>query len=135
MVGIYKASSVVCIDQVHFLSTNAHDIPDVLPLATGLIINQTNNIIPMENFLMVRVANSLFSQSDHLNISKNLLLFYMLLNDHNSTVQVLISQTDFSSASYDPGWVAECGMVCIQTVSYKDAYIEFNGVKFASNLF
>ena len=59
----------------------------------------------------------------------------MLLNDHNSTVQVLISQTDFSSASYDPGWVAECGMVCIQTVSYKDAYIEFNGIKFASNLF
>ena len=76
---------------------------------------------------MVKVTNSLFSQSDHLNISKNLLLFYMLLNDHNSTVQVLISQTDFSSASNDPGWVAECGMVCIQAVSYKDAYIEFNG--------
>ena len=119
MVGIDEASGVVNIDQVHFLSTNAHDLPNSFPLATGLIINQTN--VQLDNSLEVRVTNSLFSQSDHLNLSTNLLLFYMLLNDPDSTVQVLISQTDFSSASYDPGWAAECGMVCIQIVSYKDA--------------
>ena len=133
MVGINEASGVVYIDQVHFLSTNAHDLPDVYPLATGLIINQTN--VQMENSLMVRVTNSLFSQSGRLNISENLLLFYMLLNDPDSTIQVLISQTNFSSASYDPGWAAECGMVCIQIVSYKDVYIEFNGVQFLFNKF
>ena len=132
MVGISEASGVVYIDQVHFLSTNAHDLPDVYPLATGLI-NQTN--VQMENFLMVKVTNSLFSQSGRLNISENLLLFYMLLNDPDSTIQVLISQTNFSSASYDPGWAAECGMVCIQIVSYKDVYIEFNGVQFLFNKF
>ena len=79
MVGIYKASSVVCIDQVHFLSANAHDLPDVLPLATGLIINQTNNIIQMENSLMVKVTNSLFSQSGRLNISKTCFCFICFL--------------------------------------------------------
>ena len=129
MVGISEASGVVYIDQVHFLSTNAHDLPDVYPLATGLIINQTN--VQMENSLMARVTNSLFSQSGRLNISENLLLFYMLLNDPDSTIQVLISQTNFSSASYDPGWAAECGMVCIQIVSYKDVYIEFNGDEYS----
>ena len=133
MVGISEASGVVYIDQVRFLSTNAHDLPDVYPLATGLIINQTN--VQMENSLMVKVTNSLFSQSDHFNIFENLLLFYMLLNDPDSTVQVLVSQTNFSSVSYDPGWAAECGMVYIQIVSYKDAYIEFNGVQFLSNKF
>ena len=133
IVGINEASGVVYIDQVHFLSTNAHDLQDVYPLATGLIINQTN--VQMENSLMVKVTNSLFSQSDHFNIFENLLLFYMLLNDTDSTVQVLVSQTNFSSVSYDPGWAAECGMVYIQIVSYKDAYIEFNGVQFLSNKF
>ena len=109
MVGIYEVSGVLYINHVHFLSTDAYDLPGDLPLATGVIINQTN--VPMNNSVVIRVVNSLFSQSDHLNISTNLLLFYMLLDDPESAVQVFVSKTNFSSASYDPGWAAEYGMV------------------------
>ena len=133
MIGIYEASGVVYIDHVYFLSTNSYDQPGVFPLATGLIINQTN--VPMNNSVVIRVVNSLFSQRDHLNISTNLLLFYMLLDDPESAVQVFVSKTNFSSASYDPGWAAKYGLVCIRLMSNKDTYIEFNEVKFLSNRF
>ena len=133
MVGIYEVSGVVQIDQVHFLSTNVHDLPGILPLATGLIINQTN--VQTDTPVVVKVINSLFSQSDYLNISKNLLLFYILVDEPHSTIQVFVSQTNFSSASYDPGWAAENGMVWIRILSSRDAYVQFNDVKFLSNKF
>ena len=133
MVGIYEVSGAVYIDHVHFLSTNAYDLPYAFPLATGLIINQTN--VPMNNSVVIRVVNSLFSQSDHLNIPTNLLLFYMLLDDPETAVQVFVSKTNFSSGSYNPGWAAEYGMVWIRLISNKDTYIEFNEVKFHSNRF
>ena len=89
----------------------------------------------MNNSVVIRVVNSLFSQSDHLNISTNLLLFYMLLDDPKSAIQVFVKKTNFLSASYDPGWAAEYGLVCIRLISNKDTYIEFNEVKFISNRF
>ena len=63
------------------------------------------------------------------------MLFYILVDDPGSTIQVLVSQTNFSSASYDPGWAAENGMVWMRILSSMDAYIEFNEVKFLSNNF
>ena len=132
MVSIYEASGVVCIDQVHFLSTNAYDLPDVLPLATGLIINQTT--VQTRSELVVKVMNSNFSQTECL-ICRNLLLFYILFDDPGSTIQVFVSQTVFSSALYDPGWAAENGMVWMRILSAADAYIEFNEAKFLSNNF
>ena len=133
MVKIYDASGVVCIDQVHFLSTDAYDLPDVLPQATGLIINQTR--VHRGTDVMVKVMNSFFSQTECLVLCTNLLLFYILVDDPDSTIQVLVSQTNFSSASYDPGWAAENGMVWMRILSSQDAYIEFNEVKFLSNNF
>ena len=133
MVGIYEASGVVYINHVHFFSTNAYDLPGGFSLATGLIINQRN--VPMNNSVVIRVFNSLFSQSDRLNMPTNLLLFYMLLDDPESAVQVFVSKTNFSSASYDPGWAAENGMVWIRISSSRNVYIEFNGVNFLSNKF
>ena len=133
MVGIYETSGVVYIDHVHFISTSAHDLHGLIHLATGLIINQTN--VHQDNSVVVKVINSHFLQSECLNTCKNLLLFYILVDDPRSTIQVLVNQTDFSSASYDPRWAAENGMVWIQILSSRDAYIEFNGVKFLYNDF
>ena len=136
MVGINGPSGVVYIDQVHFLSTSAHDPPGVslyLNLATGLIINQAN--VNADNSILVKITNSLFSQAECLNACKYLLLFYILVDDPHSTLQVFVNQTNFSSASYDPGWAAENGMVWIRILSSRDAYIEFNGVKFLDNDF
>ena len=136
MVGINGPSGVVYIDQVHFLSTSAHDPPGVslrLSLATGLIINQAN--VNADNSILVKITNSLFSQAECLNACKYLLLFYILVDDPHSTLQVFVNQTNFSSASYDPGWAAENGMVWIRILSSRDAYIEFNGVKFLYNDF
>ena len=136
MVGINEPSGVVYIDQVHFISTTVHDSPDVLlhlyP-ATGLIINQGN--VNTDNSVLVIITNSLFSQTECLNTCKSLLLFYILVDDPHSTIQVLINQTNFSSVSYDPGWAAENGMVYIRILSSRDVYIEFNGVKFLCNDF
>ena len=135
MVGIYEASAVVSIDQVRFLSTDAHDLYGVWPLATGLIMNHTNVNTNMYNSVVMKVTNSHFLQTECLNTCRNLLLFYILYDDPHSTIQVLVKQTDFSSASYNPGWAAENGMVWIQILSSMDAYIEFNGVKFLYNDF
>ena len=64
-----------------------------------------------------------------------MLLFYILVDDPHSEIQALVSQTNFSSISYDPGWAAENGMVWIRILSSRDAYIEFNEVQFLSNNF
>ncbi|MCY3927405.1 MAG: hypothetical protein OXG81_03935, partial [Acidobacteria bacterium] len=98
MVGIYEVSDVIYIDQVHFLSTSAYDLDNGISLATGLIINQTN--VQANTSVVVKIMNSLFSQTECLNPCKNLLLFYILVDDLHSTIQVLVKQTDFSSASY-----------------------------------
>ena len=133
MVGIYEASGVVYIDQVHFLSTDAYDLPGVLSLATGLIINQTN--VQTSTHVEVKVTNSHFSQTKCLMLCKNLLLFYILFDDPSSTIQVFVNHTNFSSVSYDPGWAAENGMVWMRIWSSMDAYIEFNKVNFLFNNF
>ena len=136
MVGIFEASGVIYIDQVHFLSTSAYDFPGTIftiHLATGLIINQTN--IQVNTSVVIKIINSLFSQTECSNPCRNLLLFYILVDDPHSEIQVLVSQTNFSSISYDPGWAAENGMVWIRILSSKDAYIEFNEVQFLSNNF
>ena len=133
MVGIYETSGVVYIDHVHFLSTDAYDLPGVWPLATGLIINQTN--VQTDTHVEVKVTNSYFSQTECLMLCNNLLIFYILFDDPRSTIQVFVNQTNFSSASYDPGWAAENGMVWMRLLSSRDAYIEFNEVKFLSNNF
>ena len=133
MVWIFEASGTIYIDQVHFLSISDYDLRSGISLATGLIINQTKT--KGETFVMVKVINSLFSQSESLNSSNNLLLFYIFINDPGCIIQVVVNQTNFSSISYDPGWAAEHGMIWIMTLSSRDTYIEFNGVKFLSNNF
>ena len=135
-VGIYKASGIICIDQVHFLSTCAYNLTMGSVVATGLIINQTK--MSTDTSVMLQITNSLFSQAKRncsFNYKINLLLFYILVDDPHSEIQVLVSQTNFSSISYDPGWAAENGMVWIRILSSRDAYIEFNEVYFLSNNF
>ena len=135
-VGINKASGIICIDQVHFLSTCACNLTMRSVVATGLIINQTKtNTVAA---VMLQITNSLFSQDKRncsFNYKTNLLLFYILVDDPHSEILVLISQTNFSSISYDPGWAAKNGMVWIRILSCRDAYIEFNEVQFLSNNF
>ena len=133
-VGINKASGIICIDQVHFLSTCECNLNTFIALATGLIINQTNTNVSVK----LQITNSLFSQAKRncsFNYKTNLLLFYILVDDPHSEIQVLVSQTNFSSISYDPGWAAENGMVWIRILSSRDAIIKFNKVQFLSNNF
>ena len=135
-VMINKASGIIYVDQVHFLSTCACNITMRSVVATGLIINQTKTNINAS--VMLQITNSLFSQAKRtysFNYKTYLLLFYILVDDPYSEIQVLISQTNFSSISYDPGWAAENGMVWIRILSSRDAYIEFNKVQFLSNNF
>ena len=134
MIRIFDASGQVYINQVHFLSTSNYDSRSDISLATGLIMDQTETK-GEENFVMVEVTNSLFSQTESLNSPHNLLLFYILINDPNGRIYVLVNQTNFSSISYNPGWAAENGMVWIRILSSKDAYIQFSGVNFLSNYF
>ena len=131
-IWIFDASGKVYINRVHFLSTSDYDLHDDISLATGLIINQTKG---QENFVMVEIINSLFSQTESLDSPNNLLLFYIFINDLDSRIHVLVNQTNFSSISYDPGWAAENGMVWIRILSSNNVYIEFNGVNFISNYF
>ena len=135
-VGINKASGILCIDQVHFLSTCECNLNKHIALATGLIINQTKT--NTDASVMLQITNSLFSQDKRnclFNYKTNLLLFYILVDDPHSEIQVLVSQTNFSSISYDPGWAAENGMVWIRVLSSRDAIIKFNEVQFLSNNF
>ena len=136
MVRIYEASGVIRINQVHFLSTSAYDMPGGhISLATGLVVNQANMQIENSISLRVNIINSLFSQTEYSNPRRNLLLLYILIDDPHTAIQVLISKTNFSSISYDPGWAAVNGMVWIRILSSKDASIEFNEVHFLSNNF
>ena len=135
-VGINKASGIICIDQVHFLSTCECNLNKYIALATGLILNQTKT--NTDASVMLQITNSLFSQDERIssfNYKINLLLFYILVDDLYSEIQVLVSQTNFSSISYDPGWAAENGMVWIRILSSRDAYVELNEVQFLSNNF
>ena len=135
-VGINKASGIICIDQVHFWSTCECNLNRYIALATGLIINQTKTNINAS--VMLQITNSLFSQAKRtcsFNYNTNLLLFYILVDDPHSEIQVLVSQTNFSSISYDPGWAAQNGMVWIRILSSRDAYVELNEVQFLSNNF
>ena len=104
-------------------------------LATGLIIKQQNNVQAAENIVVVKIFNSLFTRGEGIQFITSLLLLYILVDDSNSTMEVFVNQTNFSSISYDPGWAAENGMVWIRILSSKDAYIQFSGVNFLSNYF
>ena len=135
-VGINKASGIICIDQVHFLSTCECNLNKYIALATGLIINQTKTNINAS--VMLQITNSLFSQAKRtcsFNYKTNLLFVYILVDDPHSEIQMLFSQTNFSSISYDPGWAAQNGMVWIRILSSRDAYVEFNKLQFLSNSF
>ena len=131
MVGINDPSGVVYVDKVHFLSTSAHDLQGTIHLATGLIINQTN--VKTKNSVVVKIINSYFSQTKCLGPCKNLLLFYILVDDPRSTIKVVVSETNFSSMLYDPGWAGENGIVWIRILSSKNANLMFNRVKFLYN--
>ena len=138
MIGFHNVSGTVNIDHVHFLSTTTYNMNMYLSLATGLIIKQQNNVQAAENIVVVNIINSLFSQVEGINSyndKSGLLLFYILVDDSHSSMRVLVKQTNFSSASYDPGWAAENGMVWIRILSSRNPYIEFNMVNFFSNDF
>ena len=135
-IGINKASGIICIDQVHFLSTCACNLIMRNVVATVLIINQTKT--NTDTSVMLQITNSLFSQATRncsFNYKTDLLLFYILVDDPHSEIQVLVSQTNFSSISYDPGWAAENGMVWIRILSSREATIKFNEIQFLSNNF
>ncbi|MCY3927404.1 MAG: hypothetical protein OXG81_03930, partial [Acidobacteria bacterium] len=105
-------------------------------LATGLIINQTNT--QANTSVVVKIVNRLFSQSECFNScnnENNFLLLYILVDDPYSTIHILVNQTNFSSASFNPGWAAENGMVWVRVLSSKDSCFEFSEVQFLSNKF
>ena len=138
MIGFHKVSGILNIDHVHFLSTTTYNGDRYLSLGTGLVINQQSNVKAAENIVVVKIINNLFSQVEGINSYNNkpgVLLLYILVDDSHSTMQVFVKQTNFSSASYDPGWAAENGMIWIRILSSRDPYIEFNGVKVISNDF
>ena len=138
MIGFHNVSGILNIDRVHFFSTTTYNANKYLPLATGLVINQQSNIKAAESIVVVKITNSLFSQVEGINSYNNEsgeLLLYILIHDYHSNMQVFVKQTNFSSASYDPGWTAENGMVWIRILSSRDPYVEFNRVKFFSNDF
>ena len=136
LVEIDTVSGHVHLDQVHFSSTNTFFMLSYSPLATGLIMRQTNKT-KVNATVAVKITNSSFSQADLAWYDYNyaLLCFYILVDDPHSTIQVLVSQTNFSSTSYVPVWVTENGMVWIRISSCKDAYVKFYEVKFHSNRF
>ena len=90
--------------------------------------NQTKQ----NNNVVVKITNSLFSQVNSTSDDHALLLLYILVDDPNSTIQVFVNQSSFSSVSYRPGWEAENGMFWIRILSCKDAYIKLSKVKFQS---
>ena len=131
MIEINNAiSGAVCIDQIHFSSTNTFYFNT--PLATGFIMRQDNQT-RLNNNVVVKITNTLFSQVNSTIYGRALLLLYILIDDPNSTIQVFVNQSNFSSVSYRPGWQAENGMFWIRILSCKDAYIKFFKVKFQSN--
>ena len=138
MIGFHNVSGILNIHHVHFLSTTTYNVDRYPSLATGLVINQQSNVKATENIVVVKITNSLFSQVEGINSYNNksgVLLLYILVDDSHSIMQVFVKQTNFSSASYDPGWAAENGMVWIRILSSRDPYIEFNRVNFYSNDF
>ena len=122
MVEIFAVSSFVHIDQSYFLAVT-YLIEDNYYTATTLIINQIASIVTVE------ITNSLFLTIDN----KGLLLFYILVDDPNGLINVFIDHTSFSHLSFDPGWVAENGLIWMR-LSCND-YITFNEVKITSNSF
>ena len=132
MIEINTVSGAVCIDQIHFLSTNTVPLHSGTPLATGLIMHQENRT-RLNNDVVVKVSNALFSQINSTLYDHALLLLYILVDDPGSTIQVFVNQSNFLSVSYRPDWEAENGMVWIRILSCKDAYIKFFEVNFQSN--
>ena len=133
MIEINTVSGAVCIDQIHFLSTNTMYVST--SLATGLIMHQENQTRLNNNDVVVKISNTLFSQINSTLYDHALLLLYILVDDPGSTIQVFVNQSNFSSVSYRPDWEAENGMVWIRILSCMDAYIKFFEVKFQSNKF
>ena len=139
MVEINNAvSGTVCIDQIHFFSTNTIYLYLIAqpPLATGIIIRQDNQAKPNNN-LVVKFTNTLFSQDSSKSYNRALLALYILIDDPDSTIQVFVNQSNFTSISLMPGWEAKNGirMFWIRILSCRDAYINFFKVKFHFNTF
>ena len=133
MIDINNAiSGAVCIDQIHFLSTDISYWPEywaTAPLPYGLIMHQDIQT-KLNNNVVVKINNTLFSQVNSTIYGRALLLLYILVDDPNSIIQVFVDQSNFSSVTFNPGWLAENGMVWIRILSCKDAYIKFSEVKF-----
>ena len=123
MVGISSVSGLVHIDQVNFLSV-AHLIKDDYYTATTLIINQINASV-----VSVKITNSLFSTIDN----KGILLFYVLVDNPEAFIDVIIDHTNFTHLSFDPGWVAENGLIWMRLSCNNN--ITFNEVNITSNSF
>ena len=124
MVEISAVSGVVHIDETNFLAV-AYLIEDDYYdyyTATTLIINQIKG-----SYVTVRITNSLFSTMDN----KGLLLFYILVDNPNAFIDGFIEHTNFTYLSFDPGWVAENGLIWLR-LSCNHSII-FNGVKISSN--
>ena len=131
MIGFDTVSDTVYMGHLHFISNDTRGDSFDTSLATGFVINQTNDTA-VNNNLVVKVTNSLFTQTED---NEALLLTYIFVNDPSSTIKVFVIQTNFSSVSYDPGWAAINGMVWIRILSSRNAYIKFYGVKFHFNNF
>jgi len=132
MVGLFAVSDAININQVHFFSVAYPIIADgyLCPgcyTATGLVISHNKMI--KSNSVYVNVTNSLFSTLDN----KGLLLFYILSNNSYITMNIFVKNTNFTNASFDPGWVARNGIIWMRLSC--QVRITFNGVKFASNNF
>ena len=135
MVVINNAlSGTVFIDQTHFFSTNTVTLNFTASLATGIIIRQDNQAKPNNN-LVVKFTNTLFSQVSSKSDNHALLALYILVDDPDSTIQVLVYRLNFTSISFRPGWETENGMFWIRILSCRDANIYFFKVKFHSNRF
>ena len=125
-------SGTVCIDRIHFFSTNT--LYFNTPLATGIIMHQDNQTEP-NNRVVIIITNTLFSQVSSNLDNHALLLLYILVDDPDSTIQVFVNQSNFSSVSFRPDWEAENGIFWIRILSCRNAYIKFFEVKFHSNSF
>ena len=86
MVVINNAvSGTVCVDQIHFFSTNT--LYFNTPLATGIIFHQ-NNQTKSNNSVVVKFTNTLFSQISSNSDNRALLLLYILVDDPDSTEHI-----------------------------------------------
>ena len=99
MIGFDTVWGTVYMGHLHFISNDTNDYLSYRSsLATGFVINQTNDTA-VRNNVLVQITNSLFTQTEN---NEAILLMYIFVNDPSSNIKVLVIQTNFSSVSYDP---------------------------------